>query len=688
MRWFKFAPMLVVAFVLALVAGCAPSGVDDPITGPEPPTGPGKLSAYSNHDPATVKVLSVIDGRIAIVGTLNTPFAEEVLPIGSYGLVCERDGFTPDRTKTVTIEAGKTALVVFNLEPTDVPPPPPLQATAAITADKTEVSPGQAVKLTATAGNGIWAEVSPYGTVLPNGTQEVTVYPAVTTTYALNVLGRGDNNFAHAEVTVEVFNTPTPPPTGELTVDPEMVNEGQSTSISVKAANHTGWEVFGSGIIQAGTEGNFNFRDTPTHSGWITLRVTGTGGQVFVTRVFVAVVPQGTTKPTLTVAIVPDSASVTIFKQSGNGWSILTSFTGFKTVVVDPGIYRVTAERFGWRMATDFVLVEPGENELLVLHLDRPGDPLPPPHLLVESEPSGTQADVFRLNRAGQWDLYTSVTTPARLDVFGDFKLVYNRTGYHTGYDVASVPEHGSDVAFAELVPLGAPPPLPPTVTVTVSGPLSNRVVEYGRHGQQAFTCEVHASENSRLVLLFIKGELVRAWNSGGVYTYVWTPPDAPRRDGNPTIDGEISNVVAIAVGPGGESSDYINVLTVYARVINYLGARTVAPNEVAPWIESADLSVDEGSGGHVWTAEQRTSVAGEGVAVVAEIDGHRFPFSRDDQCPATPDLVGTDDKILWFDAGTVSISQKVNLQVLHPDCQHDAATTHVHAGVLAVTIR
>lgn len=89
--------------------------------------------------------------------------------------------------------------------PSYAPPPSSVKPTASLSADKTSINPGEAVKLSWTTTDAINVSIAPeVGAVTPQGS--TTVNPAASTTYTLTASSAGGN--ADSSVRISV-NTPT-----------------------------------------------------------------------------------------------------------------------------------------------------------------------------------------------------------------------------------------------------------------------------------------------------------------------------------------------------------------------------------------------------------------------------------------------------------------------------------------------
>jgi peptidoglycan-associated lipoprotein len=96
--------------------------------------------------------------------------------------------------------------------PPPAPAPPPAQPTATLSADRTSVNKGDAVKLSWSTTNATNVSIAPeVGAVTPQGSTSVN--PANSTTYTLTASGDGGN----ASATVSISVSQPPPPVAERT---------------------------------------------------------------------------------------------------------------------------------------------------------------------------------------------------------------------------------------------------------------------------------------------------------------------------------------------------------------------------------------------------------------------------------------------------------------------------------------
>ena len=118
-----------------------------------------------------------------------------------------------------------------------IPPP-----AGELTASPNEIEQGQSSTLTLkTSGNVTTATLDGTGVAPEGGTKEVS--PMSTTPYIAQVTGPGGSAIATASVNV----VPPPPPTCELTASPNEIEQGQSSTLTLKTSGKVtsaapGWD--------------------------------------------------------------------------------------------------------------------------------------------------------------------------------------------------------------------------------------------------------------------------------------------------------------------------------------------------------------------------------------------------------------------------------------------------------------
>jgi len=122
--------------------------------------------------------------------------------------------------------SGPGGSTVSSATVTVLPPPPP---TAQLTATPKEIEQGQSATLTLKTGGKVKAAVLD-GTDVPTAGGTKTVSPANTTSYIAQASGPGGS--ALSSTTVAVM--PPPAPTCELTATPKEIEQGQSSTLTLK----------------------------------------------------------------------------------------------------------------------------------------------------------------------------------------------------------------------------------------------------------------------------------------------------------------------------------------------------------------------------------------------------------------------------------------------------------------------
>ncbi len=237
---------------------------------------------------------------------------------------------SPTATTTYTASAanstgtGTKASATTTVTVTPVAPPP--APTVAITASPTSITAGGSSTLTVTAANATGVTVtgtdgSSYTLKATGGTQAVS--PSVTTTYTATATGAGGKASAGATVTVV---PPVVAPTVSITASPTSISLGNSSTLTVIAANATG-------VTVTGTDGStYTLNATggtqavsPKVTTTYTATATGAGGKASAGAT-VTVTPA--VAPTVSITANPTSIS------AGNSSTLTVAATNATQVTV------------------------------------------------------------------------------------------------------------------------------------------------------------------------------------------------------------------------------------------------------------------------------------------------------------------------------------------------------------------
>jgi outer membrane protein OmpA-like peptidoglycan-associated protein len=153
---------------------------------------------------------SVIDGTsVAPAGGTKTVSPADTT---SYIAQCSGPGGSTVSSATVTV--------------TVTPPPPP---TCELSAAPKEIEQGQSSTLTLKTGGKVKSATLDGTAVSPSGGTK-TINPANSSVYIAQCSGPGGSTVSSAAVTV----LPPPPPTAELTAAPKQIEQGQSSTLTLK----------------------------------------------------------------------------------------------------------------------------------------------------------------------------------------------------------------------------------------------------------------------------------------------------------------------------------------------------------------------------------------------------------------------------------------------------------------------
>jgi len=251
--------------------------VDSPIPSPE---------VSFSADP-----LSVLPGDASTL-TWETTYADLVSIDNDIGSVSPSGSteVVPQETTTYVLAAigpGGTTTASVTVSVSQLPPE------VEITADPETIYEGESAVLSWTSSNVDSCVIEPdIGVVDPEGW--VTVWPTETTTYAIAATGPGGTATDSVTITVTA-----PPPTTEISADPESILAGEPTTLSWASTNTTTC-VIAPDIGSVDPTGSITI--SPTETTTYTITATGPGGSATDSVTVTVLYP-----PTVTVSADPEA---------------------------------------------------------------------------------------------------------------------------------------------------------------------------------------------------------------------------------------------------------------------------------------------------------------------------------------------------------------------------------------------